>query len=164
MIFPPLHFKSLADTGSAGYSNTDPKLYVVQTDTTVVQRCILMTTDPGDLILDPTCGSGTTADVGEQWGRRWITIDTSRVPIALARQRIVAANYPYFELTDERRGPAGGLSISDGNQEGSRSRRNYPVMSRYRPSQTASRRLKNFWSIARMKIQRLFACSRTVLC
>jgi adenine-specific DNA-methyltransferase len=68
-----------------------------------------MTTDPGDLVLDPTCGSGTTAYVAEQWGRRWITIDTSRVPLALARQRILTATFPYYELRDEPRGPAGGF-------------------------------------------------------
>jgi adenine-specific DNA-methyltransferase len=68
-----------------------------------------MTTDPGDLVLDPTCGSGTTAYVAEQWGRRWITIDTSRVPLALARQRILTATFPYYELKDESRGPAGGF-------------------------------------------------------
>ena len=74
--------------------------YVVQTAPTAVQRCILMTTDPGDLVLDPTCGSGTTAYVAEQWGRRWIAIDTSRV--ALARARIMGARYPYYILADSR--------------------------------------------------------------
>ena len=83
--------------------------YVVQTAAQVVQRCLLMTTDPGDLVLDPTCGSGTTAYVAEQWGRRWITIDTSRVPLALARQRILTATFPYYQLKDEARGPAGGF-------------------------------------------------------
>ena len=71
----------------------------------VIQRCILMTTDPGDLVLDPTCGSGTTAYVAEQWGRRWITIDTSRVALALARARIMGARYPYYLLADSPRGP-----------------------------------------------------------
>jgi adenine-specific DNA-methyltransferase len=85
------------------------KLYVVQTSPSVASRCILMTTDPGDLVLDPTCGSGTTAYVAEQWGRRWITIDTSRVPLALARQRLLTATFPYYELADEKRGPAGGF-------------------------------------------------------
>ena len=83
--------------------------YVVQTSTEVLKRCLLMTTDPGDLVIDPTCGSGTTAFVAEQWGRRWITIDTSRVPLALARQRLLTANFDYFELADEKRGPAGGF-------------------------------------------------------
>ncbi|CAN5805973.1 site-specific DNA-methyltransferase [soil metagenome] len=78
--------------------------YVVQTATAAVQRCLLMTTDPGDLVLDPTCGSGTTSTVAEQWGRRWITIDTSRVALALARARIMGARYPYYLLADSREG------------------------------------------------------------
>ena len=90
------------DTQSGGFN--DPKMYVVQTTTKVLQRCILMTTDPGDLILDPTCGSGTTAAVAEQWGRRWITIDTSRVALALARARIMGARYSYYLLADSRDG------------------------------------------------------------
>jgi len=85
------------------------KAYVVQTNTKVIQRCILMTTDPGDLVLDPTCGSGTTAYVAEQWGRRWITVDTSRVPLALARQRLLTATFPWYVLKDESRGPVGGF-------------------------------------------------------
>lgn len=80
------------------------KNYVVETLPLVVQRCILMTTDPGDLVLDPTCGSGTTATVAEQWGRRWITIDTSRVALALSRARIMGAKYPYYLLADSREG------------------------------------------------------------
>jgi len=80
------------------------KVYIVQTMNKVVQRCLLMTTDPGDLVLDPTCGSGTTAYVAEQWGRRWITIDTSRVALALARARIMGARYPYYLLADSRDG------------------------------------------------------------
>ncbi|MXV82583.1 site-specific DNA-methyltransferase [Candidatus Poribacteria bacterium] len=76
------------------------KSYIVQTNATVLQRCMLMTTDPGDLVLDPTCGSGTTAYVAEQWGRRWITVDTSRVALALARTRLMAAQYPYYQLED----------------------------------------------------------------
>jgi adenine-specific DNA-methyltransferase len=79
-------------------------VYVVQTAWKIAQRCILMTTDPGDLVLDPTCGSGTTAYVAEQWGRRWITIDTSRVALALARARIMGARYPYFLLADSPEG------------------------------------------------------------
>ena len=78
--------------------------YVVETNELVVQRCILMATDPGDLVLDPTCGSGTTAYVAEQWGRRWITLDTSRVALALARARIMGARYPYYLLSDSREG------------------------------------------------------------
>jgi adenine-specific DNA-methyltransferase len=80
------------------------KLYVVQTNTRIIQRCIQMATDPGDLVLDPTCGSGTTAYVAEQWGRRWITIDTSRVALALARARIMGARYPYYVLADSKDG------------------------------------------------------------
>lgn len=80
------------------------KIYVVQTALKVIQRCMLMTTDPGDLVLDPTCGSGTTAYVAEQWGRRWITIDTSRVALALARTRLMTAKYPYYLLADSEEG------------------------------------------------------------
>jgi adenine-specific DNA-methyltransferase len=79
-------------------SRTDPKVYVVQTSTEAIKRCLLMTTDTGDLVLDPTCGSGTTAYVAEQWGRRWITIDTSRVALAIARQRLLTAKYEYYSL------------------------------------------------------------------
>ncbi len=93
-----------SDIGGAVQSRSDPKIYVVQTGTAVVQRCILLTTDPGDLVLDPTCGSGTTAMVAEQWGRRWITIDTSRVALALARARIMGARYPLYLLADSREG------------------------------------------------------------
>ena len=85
-------------------SRTDPKIYVVQTATEAVKRCVLMATDPGDLVLDPTCGSGTTAYVAEQWGRRWITIDTSRVALALARARIMGARYPWYLLADSLEG------------------------------------------------------------
>lgn len=91
-----------SDTGTGSF--TDEKLYVVQTGIKTIQRCILMATDPGDLVLDPTCGSGSTAYVSEQWGRRWITIDTSRVALALARARIMGARYPYYLLTDSREG------------------------------------------------------------
>ena len=85
-------------------SRTDPKVYVVQTATEAVKRCVLMATDPGDLVLDPTCGSGTTAYVAEQWGRRWIAIDTSRVALALARVRLMGARYPYYLLSDSDAG------------------------------------------------------------
>ena len=91
------------DTAIAGFSGED-KIYIVQTGTKVIERCILMASDPGDLVLDPTCGSGTTATVAEQWGRRWITIDTSRVALALARARIMGARYPYYLLADSREG------------------------------------------------------------
>jgi adenine-specific DNA-methyltransferase len=85
---------------------SDP-VYVVQTNTEVVKRCMLLTTDPGDLIIDPTCGSGTTAYVAEQWGRRWITIDTSRVAVSVARQRLLTAKYDYYRLLDEKGGVSG---------------------------------------------------------
>ncbi|MBK8116022.1 MAG: site-specific DNA-methyltransferase [Candidatus Accumulibacter sp.] len=82
----------------------EPRRYVVETSPKVVARCLLLSTDPGDLVLDPTCGSGTTATVAEQWGRRWITIDTSRVALALARARIMGARYPFYLLADSREG------------------------------------------------------------
>ena len=99
--FHPLHSIWL-DTSGGGF--TDQKTYVVQTISKIVERCLLMSTDPGDLVLDPTCGSGTTAYVAEQLGRRWITIDTSRVALALARARIMGARYPYYLLADSRDG------------------------------------------------------------
>ena len=95
------------DTAISGFARK--KQYVVETNTKVAQRCLLMTTDPGDLVLDPTCGSGTSAFVAEQWGRRWVTIDVSRVPLALARQRLLTATFSWYELKDEERGPAGGF-------------------------------------------------------
>lgn len=98
-----------ADTGGGIQSRKDPKIYAVQTSTTVLERCILMCTDPGDLVLDITCGSGTTAYTSEKWGRRWITCDTSRVPLALARQRLLTATFPWYELKNPSRGPAGGF-------------------------------------------------------
>ena len=93
-----------SDVSGGITSRADPKIYVVQTSSKVIERCILMTTDPGDLVLDPTCGSGTTAYVAEQWGRRWITIDTSRVALALARARVMGARYPYYLLADSSEG------------------------------------------------------------
>src|SRR4051794_11953384 len=93
-----------SDLRSGGFGEN--RVYVVQTDPRIVQRCILMTTDPGDLVLDPTCGSGTTAYVAEQWGRRWITIDTSRVAVALARSRLMGARLPYYLLADSQAGRA----------------------------------------------------------
>ena len=90
-------------------SRTDPKVYVVQTSTKIIERCLLMTTDPGDLVLDPTCGSGTTAYVAENRGRRWITIDTSRVAVALARQRLLTGTFDYYKLNNESEGVAGGF-------------------------------------------------------
>jgi adenine-specific DNA-methyltransferase len=88
-------------------NRTEGKLYAVQTAAGVIERCMLMATDPGDLVLDPTCGSGTTASVAEQWGRRWITADTSRVSVAIARQRLMTAKYDFLELRDESVGVAG---------------------------------------------------------
>lgn len=108
--FAATPINSVWDDISGGIkSRSDPKVYAVQTSTTVMQRCMLMTTDPGDLVVDPTCGSGTTAYVAEQWGRRWITMDTSRVPLALARQRLLTATFPWYQLQDESRGPSGGF-------------------------------------------------------
>lgn len=101
--FPLARFSNVwTDTQSGAF--TEEKVYVVQTNAKVIERCILMSTDPGDLVLDPTCGSGTTAAVAEQWGCRWITIDTSRVALALARTRLMAAKYPYYLLADSREG------------------------------------------------------------
>jgi adenine-specific DNA-methyltransferase len=96
-----------SDTGISGFA--PQKLYAVQTTPSVIERCVLMTTKPGDLVLDPTCGSGTTAAVAEQWGRRWITIDTSRVAVALARQRLMTARFDHYKLKDESKGVAGGF-------------------------------------------------------
>lgn len=90
------------DTRQSGFGT--PKIYVVQTAVKVIERCLLMTTDPGDLVLDPTCGSGSTAYVAEEWGRRWITIDTSRVALALARTRLMSARFPYYYLADSPEG------------------------------------------------------------
>jgi len=106
--FEDFCYKSLSNLWEGLGGAADP-IYVVQTSPEVIKRCLLMTTDPGDLVLDTTCGSGTTAYVAEQWGRRWITIDVSRVPLALARQRLLTATFPWYELKDETRGPAGGF-------------------------------------------------------
>ena len=101
---------SWTDTVTSGFS--EAKVYVVQTNTKVVERCILMSTDPGDLVLDPTCGAGTTAYVAEQWGRRWITIDTSRVALALARTRLMSARYSYYLLADSSEGASEETELS----------------------------------------------------
>ena len=101
--FPVSRYSNVwTDTQSGAF--TESKVYVVQTNAKVVERCMMMVTDPGDLVLDPTCGSGTTAFVAEQWGRRWLTIDTSRVALALARTRLMAARYPYYLLSDSPEG------------------------------------------------------------
>src|SRR5690606_284738 len=98
--FPVLPVTSTwQDTSIAGFASD--KRYIVETSAKVIERCLLMTTDPGDLVLDPTCGSGTTAYVAEQWGRRWITIDTSRVALALARQRLMTATFPHYAVKDD---------------------------------------------------------------
>jgi len=99
---------SWTDTASGGYGAD--KLYVVQTNVKAVERCLLMTTDPGDLVLDPTCGSGTTAYVAEKWGRRWITCDTSRVAVTLAKQRLMTASFDYYTLRDPQQGLKGGFN------------------------------------------------------
>ena len=106
--FPYVQYNTVW-TGTVESTFSKEKIYVVQTNRNVIQRCILMTTNPGDLVLDPTCGGGTTAYVAEQWGRRWITIDTSRVSIFLARQRLLTGSYDYYELKDEPKGIQGGL-------------------------------------------------------
>ena len=93
-----------SDISGAVQSRSDPKVYVVQSSTALVERCMLLATDPGDLVLDPTCGSGTTAYVAEQWGRRWITTDTSRVALNIAKTRLMTATFPWYALKDEKAG------------------------------------------------------------
>lgn len=106
--FPIVPLRNIwTDTG--GGALVSQKLYVVQTAEKVIERCLLMTTDPGDLVFDPTCGSGTTAYCAEKWGRRWITCDTSRVALALARQRLMTATFDYYELADPDKGVSGGF-------------------------------------------------------
>ncbi|NSW92624.1 MAG: site-specific DNA-methyltransferase [Firmicutes bacterium] len=106
--FPVLPINNMwVDVGISGFG--DKKQYIVQTNTKVVQRCILMTTDPGDLVLDITCGSGTTAYVAEQWGRRWVTCDTSRVAITLAKQRLMTAAFDYYRLAHPEQGVGSGF-------------------------------------------------------
>ena len=108
--FPVIPINNIwIDTAIAGFSGED-KTYVVQTAKKVIQRCLLMTTDPGDLVFDPTCGSGTTAYVAEQWGRRWITSDTSRVALTLAKQRLMTASFDYFELAHPGEGVGSGFN------------------------------------------------------
>jgi adenine-specific DNA-methyltransferase len=120
------HSNVWTDTQSGAF--TESKVYVVQTNTKVIERCILMTTDPGDLVLDPTCGSGTSAVVAEEWGRRWITVDTSRVALALARTRPMSARYAYYLLADSPEGRAkeqavtGRIQVDGPTQKDSRRR------------------------------------------
>jgi adenine-specific DNA-methyltransferase len=102
--FPKVPINNFWRDTQSGGMGAETRQYVVQTNVPVIQRCILMATDPGDLVLDPTCGSGTTAYVAEQWGRRWVTIDTSRVALALARTRLMAARYPWYLLADSPEG------------------------------------------------------------
>ncbi len=117
--FPAFPLNNLwDDTTTSGFA--DPKIYVVQTNSKVIERCIQMTTDPGDLVLDPTCGAGTSAFVAEQWGRRWITADTSRVALGLARTRLMSARYTYYLLADSDAGIAkeaevGGQAMRNGS-------------------------------------------------
>jgi adenine-specific DNA-methyltransferase len=99
------------DTSTGNF--TEEKLYVVKTPDKVAERCLLLATEPGDLIIDPTCGGGTTAFAAEKWGRRWITVDTSRVPLALTRQRLLSATYEYFDLLENERGPSGGFRYAE---------------------------------------------------
>ena len=101
--FDDFPYRALTNLWS-GFGGAASPVYVVQTNPEIVKRCLLMTTDPGDLVLDPTCGSGTTAYVAEEWGRRWITVDTSRVALALARTRLIAARFPYYILADSHEG------------------------------------------------------------
>ena len=103
--FPMQELNNVWDDILGIQSRKDPKVYVVQTSTKTIQRCILMTTDPGDLVLDPTCGSGTTAYVAEQWGRRWITMDTSRIALNIAKKRLTTALYPYYITHDNSESP-----------------------------------------------------------
>ncbi len=113
------YVRKFSDFRVFGYTNiwedvggASDKRYVVETSNKIVERCLLMTTDPGDLVLDPTCGSGTTAVVAEQWGRRWITIDTSRVALALARTRLMSARFAYYQLADSKEGRAKERDVS----------------------------------------------------
>ncbi|MGQ8632085.1 site-specific DNA-methyltransferase [Agrobacterium sp. DKPNP3] len=107
--FPVMPRNNLWDDVSSGASASDPKVYAVQTTSRVIERCVLMTTDPADLVLDPTCGSGTTAFVAEKWGRRWVTCDTSRVAITLAKQRLMTASFDYYTLRYPHEGLRGGF-------------------------------------------------------
>ena len=113
------------DTGTGSFTET--QLYVVQTPEKVLHRCLLMTTDPGDLVFDPTCGGGTTPVSAEYWGRRWIAADTSRVPLALTRQRLLTSAFPWFLLNEAEKGPAGGLIYRDQKESKNRSTDGYGI-------------------------------------
>ena len=104
LVYPKLTIALDRYNGVSGASSETKMLCSSDQSQRSLQRCVLMTTDPGDLVLDPTCGAGTTAYVAEQWGRRWITVDTSRVALALARARVMGARYPYYLLADSREG------------------------------------------------------------
>lgn len=105
--FPYIQFENSWHDTAAGFG--DPKVYVVQSHTKLIERCLLMTTDPGDLVFDPTCGSGSAAYVAERWGRRWVTCDTSRVAVTLARQRLMTAAFDYYELAHPEEGVGSGF-------------------------------------------------------
>ena len=132
-----------ADTLTGSF--TDEKLYVVQTNPKVVERCLLMTSDPGDLVLDPTCGFGTTAWCAEKWGRRWITCDTSRVPVALARQRMLTGTFDFFRLQEPERGPAGGFEYRRRQNRKGEEVGGIGLTSPSNRSPTRSRRRKRCW-------------------
>ncbi|MDZ4127927.1 MAG: site-specific DNA-methyltransferase, partial [Hydrogenophaga sp.] len=131
------------DTRQSGFGES--KLYVVQTSPRAIERCMLMTTDPGDLVLDPTCGSGTSAVVAESWGRRWITIDTSRVPLALARQRLLTATFKYWSLKEPHRGPAGGFVYKEKRTKKANTLAASCRTSRWAPLPTTSRPSTRCW-------------------
>ena len=125
----PLKVLSEVWSDTSGFNRE--QRYVVETRTKVVERCLLMTTDPGDLVLDPTCGSGTTAYVAESYGRRWIAVDTSRVAAALTRQRLLTGTYNYYKLKDESKGVAGGSSTKRSRTSCSRASPKIPRLTRY---------------------------------
>ncbi len=134
--FPVTPINNMWDDTQRG-SFVGKKIYVVQTSEKVIERCILMTTDPGDLVFDPTCGSGTTAYAAENWGRRWITCDTSRVAVSLARQRLLTSTYPYYQLYDENMGVKAGFMYKTAPHITlggiANNPRLDPVIERYRP-------------------------------
>ena len=137
--------------GSPSWNNVGvsyKKIYAVQTSPSVVERCILMATDPGDLVLDPTCGSGTTAYIAEQWGRRWITIDTSRVSIALARTRLMSGRYPYYLLADSAEGRKKEAEVSP-----------HPAFGTQRSGKSVTNR---FPTLQRRLIRRHLYCRRVI--